>query len=290
MRTFLGCIPCFFRQSIEVAKTMGLDESKQKKIIDEVARLIPTFALDASPPEQARHIYKMIRRITGVHDPFFEIKERSNHRILGLYPKLKERIQTSDDRLLTAIELAITGNIIDYGIGTYDDIEDEINTLLAHDSHFKSREKAIFELDTFKSSLAHAKRILYLADNAGEIVFDKLLIEELESLDKEIVMAVKEEPVINDALKKDAYDCGIDKNAHIISSGMDAPGTILELCSSTFLEHFYKADLIISKGQGNYETLTDADAPIFFMFMVKCPIVAEHIGCSLYSIILKSSL
>ena len=90
----------------------------------------------------------MIRRITGEHDPFYEIKERSNHRILGLYPKLKERIEKSDDRLLTAIELAITGNIIDYGIGKFDDIEDEINKLLAHDSNFKSREKAIFELVT----------------------------------------------------------------------------------------------------------------------------------------------
>ncbi|MGA1869959.1 MAG: damage-control phosphatase ARMT1 family protein [bacterium] len=288
MRTYLECIPCFFRQALEVAKTSGLDEAHQKVLIDEVAKLVPSFALSTSPPEKARLIYKIIHQITGERDPFYEIKERSNRLILDLYPQLKERVEKSDDRLLTAIELAIIGNIIDYGVSTYDEVEKGIKRLI-HDCTMYSGEKAIFEYERFRSSLDRARMILYLADNAGEIVFDKLLIEELKSRGKEIIVAVKEEPVINDALTKDALDCGIDQYARIISSGMDAPGTILRMCSQSFLEHFYKADLIISKGQGNYETLNEVNAPLFFMFMVKCAIVAQHIGCNLYNIILQGS-
>jgi len=285
MKTYLDCIPCFFRQAIELFKNVGIDEIEQKKIIDKIARLVPSFSLDTSPPEKAREIYNIIYKAIGQDDPFFDIKEKSNKSILSFYPKLKEKVEESNDRLLTAIELAIIGNIIDYGVREFSEVDAEINKLC--NNNFSIGNKAIFEYDKFKSCLASAQKILYLADNAGEIVFDRLLLSELKKNKKQIVFAVKEKPVINDALIKDAYDCGINEYASIITNGSDAPGTILKLCSPLFCEHFKRADLIISKGQGNYETLSEVSAPIFFMLKVKCRVAARHIGCEIYSTILK---
>ena len=132
----------------------------------------------------------------------------------------------------------------------------------------------------FKEALRKSHFILYLADNAGEVVFDKVLIEEIKSLypDKEIIYAVREKPIINDALISDAYFCGIDKVAQVISSGCDAPGTVLSLCSQDFLKVYKKADMIISKGQGNFEALWGKRDRIFFLFMAKCPVVAKEVG------------
>jgi len=138
-----------------------------------------------------------------------------------------------------------------------------------------------------KQALDSTESILYLGDNAGEIVFDKLLIEEMG---KNIVYVVRNKPIINDALIEDARDCGIDKIARVISSGSDAPGTVLNLCSREFLEIYHKAPLIISKGQGNFEALSEEKAPIFYLLKVKCPVIAKDIGCKVNDLILKSNL
>ena len=133
-----------------------------------------------------------------------------------------------------------------------------------------------------------SKNILYLADNAGETIFDRVLIEEIKGLygDKSIFYAVRERPIINDALKEDARACGIDRIADVISSGSDTPGTIISLCSEAFLKIYRDADMIISKGQGNFEALSDVSRPIFYLFMVKCPVVAKDLGCRIGDIIL----
>ena len=127
-----------------------------------------------------------------------------------------------------------------------------------------------------------------MADNAGETVFDRILIEEIKKGDsnKEIIYAVKESPAINDALIEDAYYCGIDRIAKVISSGSDAPGTVLSLCSKKFLKLYRNADMIISKGQGNFEALSNAKRPIFFMFMAKCPVIAREVNCKIGDVIL----
>jgi len=128
--------------------------------------------------------------------------------------------------------------------------------------------------------------VLYLADNAGEVVFDRILAEEIPG-NKEIIYAVRGKPIINDALIEDALACGIDKRARVVSSGVDAPGTILKYCSDDFLEIFEDAEFIISKGQGNYEALSDINKPIYFLFKVKCPVIARHVGVKLGDIVLK---
>lgn len=288
MRTYLDCIPCFYRQALDTARIAGADEIKQKQIVDKISQLIPDFSLEASPPEMGRTIYTLVRKITGVKDPFKEIKENSNKLTLKIYPKLKQKIESSEDRLLTTLKLSIAGNIIDYGVKNSINVEEEINKIF--NEGFKSdndNNKTVFRYQEFKEILSKVKHIIYLADNAGEVVFDRLLIEELtEKLGKKVIYVVRDKPIINDALMEDALFCGINKVAKVISSGSDAPGTLLKYCSPEFIRIYQKAELIISKGQGNYEALSEEDKLIFFLFKAKCPVIAEDVGCNIRDMVL----
>ncbi|MBN1621499.1 MAG: DUF89 family protein [Endomicrobiales bacterium] len=285
MKTYLDCFPCFIKQSLEFARLAGANEETQKKVIDKVARTLPKFVLTSSPPETGRLIYRIVKKITGKNDPYKKIKEKSNKLALSIYGALKRKLTHSNDRMLTAIELAIAGNIIDYGAKNTLNIEEEIAKILKEEyKSIKDENKAIFDYAGFKKALKKAKTILYLADNAGETVFDKLLIEEIIRMDKnkKIIYVVKEKPIINDALEEDAAACGLDKITEVMSSGLDTPGTILRFCNKYFLKEYKQADMVISKGQGNFEALSDSKRPVYFLLMAKCPVIAKHI-CSLGS-------
>ena len=279
MKTYLDCIPCFFRQALQAARIAGSDELTQKKILDRLSQIIPDFPLDKSPPEMSRIVYQLVRELTGKEDPFKSVKDKYNRIALDFYSELKEKIKNSSDSFLTSIRLAIAGNAIDYGVLQAFDINKEIKEAL-------NKDFAIFDYGEFKEALDKTDWILYLADNCGEVVFDRILIEQLN---KKVIYAVREKPVINDATIEDAKYCKIDEVATIISSGSDAAGTILEICSQEFLEFYKNAKLIISKGSGNYETLTNSEKPIFFLLKVKCPIIAKDTGCEIGDFILKKS-
>lgn len=281
MKTYLDCIPCFFKQALEAARIAGATKKMQKRILNELAKILPEFALTSSPPEMGRTIHNLVKKITQNGDPYARVKEKSNKLALGVYNKLKKKINYSQDKLLMAIELAIAGNIIDYGVKNSLDVGAELKKILDEENKIVKKEnKAIFNYSKFKHALGDAQTILYLADNAGEVVFDRVLIEEIRKRDKnkKVIYAVKKKPIINDALRKDAYRCKIYKVAEIISCGSDAPGTILSLCSKKFLKVFKEADLVISKGQGNFEALSNTKRPVFFLFMAKCPIIAEDVS------------
>jgi uncharacterized protein with ATP-grasp and redox domains len=196
---------------------------------------------------------------------------------MELYPRLKKDIEGSEDALLSAVRLAVAGNVIDYGVPHSFDIENEIEDCLRKDF-------AIFDFEKFARAVKEAKNILYILDNAGEIVFDRILVEELA---KDVVCAVRGKPIINDVTMDDAVQVGLDKVTKVVSSGSDIPGTLPGACDESFRDHYRCADLIISKGQGNFETLADEDRPIFFIFKAKCPVVARHVGCKMGDIILK---
>ena len=287
MRAYLDCIPCFFRQALEGSRIVKATPDQQKKIIDAFARKIPRISLEATPPEIARIGYKLLRIVSFNGDPYKSIKQKSNRLALRLLGKLRNKVERSRDRLLTAVELAIAGNIIDFGVKNNLNIKAELNKILAQEDR-SMRKHAIFHYLGFRQALRKAKNVLYLADNAGEVVFDRVLIEEIKRTypDKYVYYAVKAKPVINDALIEDAFMCGINKFARVISNGTDAPGTILNLCSRSFKRIYKSADIIISKGQGNFESLSDEKRPIFFLFMVKCPVVAKEAGCKMGSIVL----
>ncbi len=292
MRTYLDCIPCFFKQALEASKLAGLKPPEQKRILDKLSRTLPDIPLESSPPEMGRIIYRLVREANSNKDPYKQIKQKSNKMAMILYPKLKDKARHSGDRLMTAVELAIAGNIIDYGIKNSLNVNDELNRILNSERKtIRKEDKKFFQYSKFKKALEKAKNVLYLGDNTGETVFDRILIEEIKKIDgdKKITYAVKEKPIINDALAEDAVFCGIDTVAEIVSSGSDAPGTVLSCCSKKFLKLYKKADMVISKGQGNFEALSGEKRRIFFLFMAKCRVVADHIKTIPGTIILKQN-
>jgi uncharacterized protein with ATP-grasp and redox domains len=290
MKTCLECIPCFFRQALEAARLAGARPGAQRKVLVRLARALPDFSMASSPPEMGRKIYKIVRQVTGRKDPYEAVKIESNRKALRLYTRLKRKVNRSRNPLKTAVELAIAGNIIDYGIKNSLNVGRELEKILrAEDRLIKKEKKSLFEYNAFRRSLAGAKTLFYLADNAGEIVFDRILIEEIRKRVrlKDITVAVKAGPSINDALVRDAQMCGLDRVAAIVTNGTDAPGTVLPLCSSSFRRRFQNADMVISKGQGNFESLSCVSRPVFFLFMAKCRVVAAHVGCEIGDIILR---
>jgi len=261
-----------------------MDVSIHRRVLDAVALIIPDLALNATPPEIAQHVYRIVHEITGNNDPYLEAKRCANKSAMSLYARMKDMVDDSNETLETACKLAIAGNAIDLGAhadygSMYSIIEDSLGYQLDQEKYRKFKERVE------KSSL-----ILYLADNAGEIVFDRILIEQLLQIKKsKIVFVVREEPIINDATLDDALQVGLNKVATIISNGSDAPATILSQCSSKMLSYYRAADLIISKGQGNYESLSDRSGNIFFLFKVKCTVIARDSGYDLDSPVLISS-
>lgn len=283
MRIFLDCIPCFVRQALDSARLATDDEQIHEKVIRKVLRLAADLDMSQSPPAIGQQIHRLIRELVGNNDPYHRIKKRFNNLALKLYPDLRKQIVGSDDRLETAIRLAIAGNIIDFGVKTSlaeSDIEKTISDSL---SGYLNPE----QIQGFKNTVTEAEKILYLADNAGEIVFDRLLIEQLPY--EKVTVVVKGNPVINDATIEDADVAGLTRIVEVIDNGSDAPGTILETCSQTFRDRFEDADLIVAKGQGNYETLSDADKNIFFILKAKCPVIARNLGCEVGEMILQRS-
>jgi len=290
MKTYLDCIPCFFRQALEAARLAGAGPRVQRRVLNEFAKLCPSIALSASPPETGRIVYRLVSRITRKKDPYAKIKAKSNERALRLYPRLRRTIARSADPMAMAVRLAIAGNIIDYGVKNSLNVESELRKILTEEGRrIPAENKKFYQYAGFRRALAGARTVLYLADNSGEVVFDRLLIEQIrkEYPSRKILYAVKSRPILNDAMEEDARQCGIDRVADILESGADAPGTVLSLCSPAFLRTYRKADMVISKGQGNFEALSRSQRSVFFLFMAKCPVVASHAGSRIGDIILR---
>ncbi len=271
MRTYLDCIPCFFKQVLRTARLTGLSEKDQRALLVEFGMRLSDFSIESTPPEIARSLYASIMKRAG-RDPFREIREKSNRYALELYPALKKRIRQASDPLRMAARLAIAGNIIDYGIPRAFDLQEEIEVVLRS-------EFGAFEYDVFLTALDRSETLLYLCDNAGEIVFDRLLIEEIqENYPVVITAAVRGGPVLNDVIFKDAEQVGMDRICRVITNGVNAPGTLLGECSDDFTGVYQNSDLVISKGQGNFESLWGEKKRIFFFFKIKCDVVARHVN------------
>ncbi|GAI33305.1 unnamed protein product, partial [marine sediment metagenome] len=244
MRTYFDCIPCFVRQVLDSVRMTTDDEQIQEKVLREALYLGSKMDLSQSPPAMAQKIHRFIREITGVKDPYLEVKNRFNKLGLRMYPELKQQVETSADPLETAVRLAIAGNIIDFGVNSVveqSQVEKTIAESLTEPLDMEAMEE-------FRDATSQAEDILYLGDNAGEIVFDRLLIEQLPY--EKITFAVKGGPILNDATIEDAQIVGLTDIVNVIDNGSDAPGTILESCSEAFRRRFDKSDLIIAKGQG----------------------------------------
>ncbi|MBN2590730.1 MAG: DUF89 family protein [Sedimentisphaerales bacterium] len=284
MKIYIDCMPCFIRQALDSAKLITDDEIVHEQVVRHVLMMSANLDMSKSPPEISQQIHRLIRKMTNENDPYRDLKQKFNKLALRMLDELEETISESENHLETAIRLAIAGNIIDLGVKTSlseSDVEDVIKNCLTAD--FDNS-----QIEDFKNSIKNSEKILYLTDNAGEIVFDRLLIEQLP-LEK-VTVAVRGKPIINDATMEDAQFAGLTEMVEVIDNGSDAPGTILESCSEEFRKHFENADLIIAKGQGNYETLSESDKNIFFILKAKCPVIAQDLDCEIGRMILRKSL
>lgn len=264
------CYFCFARNFERLIEQQVLSAQEKKALAAEMFSLFQNGRAGFSVPALSRELYKLFSERSGVADPYRKVKYDSNARLLYMYEAFRKRIDHSDNPFDTAVRLAVAGNIIDYGVSDSFDLEQTLEMV-------ESSDFAVDHVAYLQRRISGAKTILYLGDNAGEIVFDKLLIETFHH--PNVWYAVRGAPVINDVTREDALQVGMDEVAHVTDNGYDAPSTILERCSGQFLQLFKEADLVISKGQGNLEGLIEEQKrDIFFLLMVKCGVIADRLG------------
>jgi len=275
------CAICIIRQVVDAANEITDDEREQFRLIKSTMEVIKdVYGESAVPAWMGTVVHRYLKKISNNNDPYKNLKEKANKIALQYLDKVREMSNTDDEleRLRKKVLATIAGNVIDFGaystgINIEKLIEDTLNGELKIDNSRKL-------LNDLKDK--NIKKILYICDNAGEIIFDRVLMEEIKKYDKDIVAVVKGKPILNDATLEDAKIAKIDEIAKVITTGSDIIGIILEECSEEFLKEFESADLIIAKGMGNYESLTEyedkIDKPIYYILKAKCKPVAENIG------------
>lgn len=271
MESSIDCVPCLLRQAIQVSRMVTDSPAVQERMVREALHAVAEMEFHQSPPVVSQVVNRRLRVIAGDPDPYRAVKAGFNRLALELLPRFEAQVARAPDPLGLAVRFAIAGNVIDMGANaglTEDHVRASIHRVL--------EEPFTGDVEAFRWAVSQAKDILYLADNAGEIVFDRLLVAQLPR--ERVTVAVRGAPVINDATLHDAREAGLHELAELVDNGSDAPGTLLGDCSPAFRERYRRADLIIAKGQGNFESLSEVSEPVWFLFKVKCPLAAAHVG------------
>lgn len=276
MRCYIDCVHCYLKQAATCMMLASVDEDTQHKVLYDLMDYIRTYNRGDTPAENSTKTLLKTYELIGIDDPYREVKKHSNDIALELYPGLKRYLDTSNRRLHEALKISVAGNIIDLGINRSFDIEEGLKHSL----------KSGFSKDhyqRFMEKLEGVTEVLFLGDNTGEIVFDRILVEELAALGKKVTYVVKEGPILNDATMEDAIYVGMDRGAEVITNGTNYLGTCLSRVPGEFLKVLKQAELVISKGQANFESLEQeemAKERIFFMLKVKCEHVAMIAGAN----------
>lgn len=285
MKVSRECIYCLARQAVEIAEEATSDAAIQEEIIKKSLKELSEMDFNETAPEIAFKMHQHAKNITGIHDPYLRLKEQYNEIAEGIYERIIEEkwLDKAQDRFDMACRLAIAGNIIDFSVGLKLEPSDIIKSVEESINH------NIFGTGTaaLREAVEKSKNIIYIADNSGEIIFDKFLLENLPV--EKVTYVVKGGPIVNDATMKDALSTGVANLVKVIDNGHSAQGTILKDCSDSFNSEFNKADLVISKGQANFETLSHIkDKTIFYLMRAKCQSVASAIGCKQMDYVLTS--
>jgi uncharacterized protein with ATP-grasp and redox domains len=285
MKLNLDCVPCFQRQALQAIRFVTDDEEVQGALLRKVVRTLEEMEWDATPPEIARQVHRLVRRELGREDPYRQVKRQSNEEALALLPRMRELVEAAEDPIVTAARLAIAGNIIDFGAVQQYDLKSTIDKVLS--STF-----AKDDTEGFKAELAKASSLLYFLDNAGEVAFDRLFVETILSRSRigRIDFVLKGGPIINDATIDDAVLVGLDRipNASFLEITNGDPGTGPARRSDEVRSWIREHDIVISKGQGNYEEMSDYRG-LYFLFLTKCAVVARDIGVDVGSIVFHRS-
>jgi len=268
MHIYPDCYDCITRLVRAAMDIASVDDANQVHHLRQMMAIIGKHDPSTPPPVMARKVFDYLHDALGEDDLYSQIKVESHHLAMEMYPRLKALVNQEEDSFLQALKIAGTGNIVDVAHNEAYDLWDEVVKQVSQPLLGVSNK-------IFKQKLVEHGSLLYLADNVGETVFDRVLIEQLEM---PVVYAVKGGPAMNDATYEDAVAAGIDQIAEVVKTGSTTPGTYLQDCSPEFQARFERAGLVLSKGQANYETLDDQGEKIFFLLRMKCPIVAREIG------------
>ncbi|NCD07839.1 MAG: DUF89 family protein [Negativicutes bacterium] len=282
MKILLDCLPCMLRQVLEAACMSTSDEAVQANIMDDAIKKLENYRSYECSPKLCEDMHLIVKRHSGVEDPYASIKSRDIDAALKLEPLIRSLALNEGNLLLKALKVSAIGNVMDSAI--YKDLKIES----CFEGEF-AKSFAICDIDAFEKTLAKAKNILIIGDNAGEVVFDKFLVE-LLSAECILNYAVREAPIINDATFEDAVKAGMHNYATVFSTGCGAPGAVLDSCSEAFQNIFDSADIIISKGQGNFEALSDTKREIYFLLKAKCQRIATALGVEVNEYIFKKKI
>jgi uncharacterized protein with ATP-grasp and redox domains len=276
------CVGCIVGQIDKALALLEVEESVSSEIKAEVKRQSLSFSYSHTPPFIAKDVYAYLGERLGLHDPLETIKQQSIQKATELLPFIYKKLELSNDKFFTAIKASVAGNVIDFGAKEQFCVTNEVQNIF--DTDF-----AVNDYEKLQQSIKTADKILVLADNSGENVFDKVLLKTIKELypTKELFYATRGKPIINDITTKEAYQIGIDEVATILDSSVDTPGLDLSRASDEFKTFFESIPLIIAKGMGNYECLEQLkDNRIFFLFKVKCNVVASSIQKNVGDIVL----
>ncbi|MFP4687262.1 MAG: damage-control phosphatase ARMT1 family protein [bacterium] len=273
MENTVECIPCYLGLILNVLE--------EQRVSDEIKKQVMRFALEegqrildgGSTPTVMKNVTAELNRLAGDHDPYKKFKQASTQAALKIYPNLKKIVTESPDPFARAVEFAVAGNSIDL----VDITESDLSGIIEWMEKLDDSDFAVNHIEQLEAEIKSASTILYIGDNAGETVFDRLVLNLIDV--DELYYGVRGGPVLNDSTEADALEAGVDSEAQIISSGIPAPGTLLDEVNREFLEIFHAADLVIAKGQGNFESLQDIPRPVYHLFKAKCTLVARQVGC-----------
>lgn len=280
-----ACIECLINQSKRVANAIRADEKLTREIVQAVEKMAPGFDFKQTPPEVASELYEKMAQIAGKEDLYDEVKRLSTIKAEEFVPFLEEKISSSDEPLLMATKVAVAGNVIDLAAEYAFDLNEELDKIF-------HTQFAINDFERLQKRLFTASTLLYIADNAGEHIFDKVYIKTILSLypDVEVYYMTRGNAIINDVTFEEAKEAGFESISHLLSSGVNTPGFVYERANEASKKLFDSADLIITKGMGNYECLSEVKREnLFFLLKIKCSVVARSLGKNVGDIVCKEA-
>ena len=278
-----ACVSCIINQSIKVAEALHADKDLQSRLITTVEKMSKDFSYTNTPPEIAADVYEKMAQIVDKTDIYDEVKEHSTQKALSFVPFLEKKLQNTQEKLLTATKIAVAGNVIDLAAEVEFDLEEELEKIF-------HTEFALNDFDKLQAQLAKANQVVILGDNVGEHIFDKLFLQTLKELYPQVHYSyfVRGNPIINDVTMKEAEAAGFSSVCQLINSGVNTPGFAYSRASTEAKKVFDEADIVISKGMGNYECLSPSHRKdICFLLKIKCGVVANSLGKEVGDIVCK---
>jgi len=275
------CVTCIFSQSLRVCETLQIESGTTKKVLDSIAGMIPEWSFSETPPQVAARVYPKIAKLLQTDDIYCDFKREATERAKAFIPFVEEMIDKHNDKFYASLKAAVAGNVIDLAAMEQFDLEEEVTKVF--DLPFK-----IDDSEELRKILQNSKTLLIVGDNAGEHIFDKVMMKYFKEVfsNLHIFYAVRGKPIINDITIEDALSAGIDEVAEIVDSGVDTPGLDLSRASEIMVSVYKQADVVLAKGMGNYESLNGISTrPTFFLMKVKCSVVAESLGRNVGDII-----